>query len=122
MKYKYAFFDGDNVGNTIEILLLDGKILEAQALSNNINAAIQQIIKFLNGKAEVILAGGDDILIKIMDDINMETTIKTISQMFLDITSLTISVGVDENIKGAIYQLYIAKLYGKNQIKISNKE
>lgn len=35
----YAFFDGDNIGNTIEILLLDGKISEATVLSNNIKNA-----------------------------------------------------------------------------------
>lgn len=121
MNYKYAFFDGDNVGNTIEILLLEGKVSEAQLLSDNINKAIQKIKKYLTDKAEVILAGGDDVLIKVKDDELLAEKLTAVTKIFSTTTGLTISCGVDKDIEGAIYQLSIAKLYGKNQIKTNKK-
>lgn len=41
--FKYAFFDGDNVGNTLENLLASGRISEASHLSKSIKLAIFQI-------------------------------------------------------------------------------
>ena len=65
---KYAFFDGDNVGNTIEILLIENKIKEAQDLSNNITKSLNKIKKRINDKCEIVLMGGDDLLIKVKED------------------------------------------------------
>jgi hypothetical protein len=39
----YAFFDGDNVGNRLEILLTEEKVEEAVRFSRNIQAALVEI-------------------------------------------------------------------------------
>ncbi|WP_026995408.1 mCpol domain-containing protein [Flectobacillus major] len=119
MKYKFAFFDGDNVGSTIEILLLENKVLDAKNLSENINKAINEIKQFLEDKGEVLIAGGDDILVKLHDDDKFIEVLNSIGEIFFGKTGLTISGGVGDDIKTAIYELSIAKLYGKNQIKFS---
>ncbi len=63
---RYAFFDGDNIGNTIENLLNSGRVREASQLSESIKDAVFQIEKFISSfeGAELIIAGGDDVLIK----------------------------------------------------------
>lgn len=117
MKHKFAFFDGDNVGNSIEILLIEGKLLAARNLSENINTAIIEIKDYLTGKGEVLIAGGDDILAKLEDDEKFINTIETVREIFNQRTGLTISCGIGRDLKSAIYNLGIAKLYGKNQTK-----
>ncbi|NOU48911.1 MAG: mCpol domain-containing protein [Bacteroidales bacterium] len=119
MKYQFAFFDGDNVGNTLEILLLDNNVRQAQNLSENINRAIIEIKEKLQNKGDIIIAGGDDILVRLKNDDDLVKILEDIRQIFANTTGLTISCGVGKDIQTAIYQLSIAKLYGKNQIKFS---
>ncbi|MEN8907560.1 MAG: hypothetical protein ABF289_16535 [Clostridiales bacterium] len=65
MEY-YLYFDGDNVGNNLELFLIDNEIEKAKELSTNINVALKDLKEKLMklGACEIILFGGDDILIK----------------------------------------------------------
>ncbi len=119
MKHEFAFFDGDNVGNTLQILLLENKISQAQILSENINKTITEIDCFLKDKGEILIIGGDDILVKFESNDNLMNTVEQVRQMFMMATGLTMSCGIGEDIKTAIYHLSVAKLYGKNQITFS---
>ncbi len=117
---SYIFFDGDNIGSTIEALLLSEKIEEARIYSNSLNQVISDLSSYLSGKSnlEIIILGGDDILIKVTD---YESEIKKIISIVIDkfLTNSqksTISCGVGTNIEMAIIALHKAKLFGKNQI------
>ena len=64
---KYLFFDGDNVGISIEKAFMSDDVKFAQKLSKGINNAIKLINNYLKSldNVEIILIGGDDILIKL---------------------------------------------------------
>lgn len=114
----YAFFDGDNVGNTIEILLIENKVDEATLLSRHINDAVYQLkIKLKkNSDVDVIILGGDDLLIKYDIDNDDIGLLEDIREIFKSTTGLNMSCGVGSTISEAIQNLHLAKLYGKNQL------
>jgi CRISPR/Cas system-associated protein Cas10 (large subunit of type III CRISPR-Cas system) len=117
----YAFFDGDNIGPTVEKLLTKGQVREASELSENIKLAlaeVEKIIEFSN-EVELIILGGDDILVKYHYH-SLESSkffLEKIRERFFVLTGNTMSCGVAEDIPGAIWNLHLAKLYGKNMIK-----
>lgn len=119
---KFAFFDGDNVGNTIDNLLNNGKVKEASRLSENIKLAILQIKLFVNSidGAEVIIAGGDDILIGFNYDNFEYKLLEKLADIFTKHTGLSISCGVGDNISQAINNLASVKQTNKGIIKLES--
>ena len=115
----YAFFDGDNIGDTLEILLVEEKVAEAQRFSRNIKIAISEIEAKLKDipDTEIIIAGGDDLLIKYDSRLHNMSFLEEIRTIFKARTNHSMSCGVGENIPHSVQNLYLAKLYGKNQIK-----
>ncbi|MDQ3011387.1 MAG: mCpol domain-containing protein [Acidobacteriota bacterium] len=115
----YAFFDGDDVSNTIEILLIEGKISEAREISEKIKAASWEIEEMLRSKSgvEVIIFGGDDLLIKYDLRFLDPAFLETIRAAFIARTGISMSCGVGSSIPSSIQSLRLAKLYGKNQIR-----
>lgn len=115
----YAFFDGDNIGSTIEILLIENKVYEARKLSQNINTVIFEIEKILQSKdnIEIIILGGDDILIRYDTTRYGEDFLESIRNLFKAKTGNSMSCGVGRDISESIRNLYLAKLYGKNMVK-----
>jgi hypothetical protein len=115
----YAFFDGDNIGDTIEIMLIEDRIDEAIILSDSITSFNDEIEKFLEKKSDVliILSGGDDLLIQYDFDKYGTQILEEIRMIFVNKTGLSISCGFGDEIAHAINNLRLAKLYGKNQIK-----
>jgi hypothetical protein len=115
----YAFFDGDNVGNRLEILLTEEKIEEAVKLSQNIQAALVEIEGLLKSTegVSVIIIGGDDILIEFDHKKDGARLVAEVRGKFYAITGNTMSCGVAEDIPGAIWSLHLAKLYGKDMVK-----
>jgi hypothetical protein len=121
---KYAFFDGDNIGNTIDNLLSNGRITEATHLSESIKLAIFQIelfVKSVEG-AEIIIAGGDDVLIEYDFQKCGSTLLEDISSLFTKQTGLSISCGVGNNVPQAIDNLANAKQQNKGTIKFTSNE
>ena len=95
----YAFLDGDNVSNAIEILLIENKVSEAIELSENIKIAFSGIEELLKSKLEItiIILGGDDLLFKYNSnryDINL---IEEIRNTFKNKTGFSMSCGIGEN-------------------------
>ncbi|MEH2111571.1 mCpol domain-containing protein [Nostoc sp.] len=119
---RYAFFDGDNIGNTIENLLNNGRIQEAAYLSESIKLAIFQIELFINSTddTELIIAGGDDVLIKYNTEKYNYTFLEKISKIFSQHTGLSMSCGVGENVSQAINNLASAKQNTKGIIKYTD--
>lgn len=114
----YAFFDGDDVGSTIEILLTDDKIDEAVNLSRSINTAICEIEKKLQSRddIEIIILGGDDILIRYDNLKQGRKFLEEIKDFFKAETGISMSCGVGKDIPESIWNLHLAKLHGKNMI------
>lgn len=121
---QYAFFDGDNIGNAIENLLNNGRVKEATYLSESIKIAIFQIELFINSTDDVnvIIAGGDDVLIEYNADKYNHNFLENILNIFNNHTGLSMSCGVGENISQAIRNLANAKQHSKGRIKYTNEE
>lgn len=115
----YAFFDGDNIGDTLEILLMENKVAEAQNFSNNIKVAFTEIKAKLKSSpdVEIIIAGGDDLLIKYNPALHDKSLLEEVSAIFKARTNHSMSCGVGEDIPQSVQNLYLAKLYGKNRIR-----
>ena len=115
----YAFFDGDDIGPTVEILLLEGRIIEAQAFSNSIKEALQEIEVYLRSFdwLNIIIIGGDDILLEVNTQSISQEFLEKIRQIFKDKTGNSISCGVGDNLTEAIFNLRLAKLYGKDAVR-----
>jgi hypothetical protein len=115
----YAFFDGDNIGPTIEILLTENRIDEAVNLSKSINTVISEIEGILKSKdgIEIIILGGDDILIRYDTLKHGNELLEEIRNTFKARTGNSMSCGVGKDIPESIWNLHLAKLHGKNMIK-----
>lgn len=115
---RYAFFDGDSIGNAIDNLFRSGKIQEARHLSESIKHAIFEIEQLVNAvdNMELIIAGGDDILIKYDPEIYNLDFLTRLSGIFTKHTGLSMSFGDGENIDQAINNLMEAKQQNKGYI------
>lgn len=118
----YAFFDGDSIGDKMEIMLLENRLTEAAEFSEKLESAmfrLGQITRSQDG-IEVIILGGDDLLFKYEDNSeNISDFLEKIRSEFLRITGSTMSCGVGKTVRESVLNLYLAKLYGKNQVKLS---
>lgn len=115
---KFAFFDGDLIGSTIEKFLLNGDIELATALSANINLAMVEIKELVDqySKYEILIWGGDDILITSRNRRVSDKLIKEIRTLFKDRTNCSMSCGVGSSIKEAMENLGEAKESGRNKV------
>jgi len=118
---RFAFFDGDNVGNTIDNLLNNDKVKEASLLSENIKKAILKIKLFINSidGAEIIIAGADDILISYNSEKFEEYIfLEKLTNIFTNYTGLSMSCGVGYSISQAANNLSSVKQTVKGTIKL----
>src|SRR5688572_8052033 len=106
----YAFFDGDNIGPTVELLLTEDKVDEAATFSENVKAALFYIEKLLNSTngIKVIILGGDDILIGFDPMTHGLDFLEKIRSIFKEKTGNSMSCGVGEDIPKSIWQLHLA--------------
>ena len=118
----YAYFDGDNIGNSIELLLLNANVKEASELRVKLNNAISQLKEELSDKLdiEIILYGGDDLLIKYDDVSNHLNTIQVARNNYFDCCGHYISCGCGNTLNIAMQNLRKAKLMGKNHFIFNN--
>ncbi len=115
----YAFFDGDNIGKIIQVLLLENKVEEAVVFSDDLKKAFVEIKEYLSNhyeNVEILILGGDDLLIYFDDknDYVLGEIVSIFNTSMFDKT--TISCGRGNTIEEAMYNLSKAKLFGKNQI------
>ncbi len=120
---KFAFFDGDNIGEIIEKCLHKNMIREAQIISQSLKDFFENLcqeFEKLEG-IEVILSGGDDLLISFDANLYNKEFFEIIRRDFYNKTKTTICCGIGCTIQESIFSLYLAKLYGKNQLIESKK-
>jgi hypothetical protein len=115
----YAFFDGDNIGISMEILLTENRVFEAQKFSQNISSAMKEIRKILSSISDIniIILGGDDIFLEYNSFTTELFFIEDIRRIFKEITGNSMSCGIGKTPAESIRNLYLAKLYGKDRVK-----
>ncbi|WP_017662074.1 mCpol domain-containing protein [Baaleninema simplex] len=120
---RYAFFDGDNIGNAIKNLLNSGRVKEAIHLSESIKLAIFKIEIFVESTsgAELIFSGGDDILIKYNYMKNEYIFLEKILSIFNSFTGLSMSCGVGDSANQALLNLMKIKNKDKGGILMTSK-
>lgn len=116
--HKYIRIDCDNVGDKIELCLYELNPEKAQRINNLIRKSIIELSDSLRTllNSQILLIGPDDILLKIeTDQIDFEL-LNEIKEDFFSKTGITLSVGIGNDIVGAMRNLDIAKKSGKNRI------
>jgi len=119
----YAFFDGDGIGNLVELLLIENRIEEAKEFSESLMNALKSVVDYLNDETdiEIIIAGGDDLLIVTENGKIPKKLLNKIRNIFKKSNSqnATMSCGIGNSIQEAIFNLERAKLLGKDRIHSS---
>ena len=108
--------DGDDIGNRIELLLLDGNLEEASRLSLQITAAMNQLRRSLERVADlrIHLFGGDDLIATFRPKSISKEELNGLRDEFKANCTLTISGGIGLSVQEALMNLRRAKLSGKN--------
>ena len=108
---RYAFFDGDKVGNSIRSLLLSDRLEEAESLSKKIKQAILKIERNLTNQhgMRVVIAGGDDVLVEYDPEICNQSTIELVPTVFKEETGISMSFGIGNSIDESLEKLDMAK-------------
>lgn len=113
----YAYFDGDDVGSSLELMLLDDDEISARNYSNRINVAMVHLRDSLsNSGAVIVLSGGDDLIACWPSGRDPLEKIEEARQLFYDLCDCTLSVGIGRCLSEAASSLRRAKLQGKNQV------
>ena len=117
MEEVFAYFDGDNIGSRLELLLIDDQVEDARSYSASVNRALSeaQLILTRLPTVEVILAGGDDLLARWTLGAVSLADVEAVRDAFLKFCGQSLSVGVGQSAGRAAYNLRRAKLLGKAQ-------
>ena len=110
-KYFYVLGDGNNIRENVEFYLLNHDLESLTNFSQNLTIAINEIkeIAISTMSAQVILAGGDDILFYVPREKYRKELIQKLQQVFHNITGVTISFGVGKTIEAVYTNLRRAK-------------
>lgn len=116
---KFIRLDGDNIGDKIELSLLNEEYIKAQSIHNKVQSSLKLIRNKINenAKMEIIMFGSDDILFYVEMDFDYINFLEQIMKDFFKETNCTISIGIGNTIINSIYNLRKAKLSGKNKIE-----
>ena len=117
-KYKIIRIDVDQVGDKIELSLLDGQIETANLTHQKIQKAINDIVKLLNEAPtyKILMRGCDDILIQVEEEEYNRKFLINLMEEFYEQTKFTLSIGIGTDLGEALINLNKAKFKGRNQI------
>lgn len=118
MGHLYAYFDGDDVGSRLELLLLDDKSEEAASYSRDVSRALVLVHNDLSSRPDVsvLVAGGDDVLARWPAGALTLDDVEAIRVLFHEACGQTLSVGIGSSLHDATINLRRAKLLGKARI------
>jgi hypothetical protein len=112
----YVRLDADNIGEKIELALLNNDIETARLIHEKVQSAMNLLNEKLENtlESQILMRGCDDILFvtaKITDSF-----IGEVRETFFSASGYTISIGIGSNLSEALRNLQIAKLSGKNKV------
>lgn len=114
----YILTDGDDIGNKLELMLLDGDIDSAKRFSQEVERAVREsaaIITTMLG-SELVFIGGDGFL-AIVPSSELNTNMgQQMQARFREACGCTLSVGTGPDARAATNALRRAKLLGKNRV------
>lgn len=110
--------DADDIGNAIELALINNDIESATLIHQKVQEGIKIIENELveNVDCKILLKGCDDILFQIKNEHFSESLLIRIKKMFQEHSGFTISIGIAYSLQHALLNLRKAKLSGKNII------
>lgn len=110
--------DGDRIGDSIELALMNDDPKEAQDIHNRVQQSIAKIVKHIDAKsgARILLVGSDDILFKMPIEKYEDSFLREVNEIFFQNSKFTLSIGVGRSISQALVSLAKAKLSGRNRI------
>lgn len=110
--------DGDDIRHRVELYLLAGNFIELSRFSRSLTDAVTQIKTYVSEamSAEVVFAGGDDILFLISERRFDRAKLEQAMAKFKLLTGNTISFGVGKSVEAAYLNLRKAKAEGKGVI------
>lgn len=111
IEYFYVLGDGNHIRENVEFYLLNHDLESLSKFSQSLTTAINELkeIAIFSMNAQVILAGGDDILLSVPREKYRKELIQKLQQVFLATTGITISFGVGNTIEAAYINLRRAK-------------
>ncbi len=114
-EYIYVLGDGDKIRERIEAHLLNNEIELLSEVSQSIIDAISEMVGFSSAtmNAEKIMAGGDDLLLRIKKNLFKLEKLKTMIQIFQSKVGNQFSVGIGNTIESAYINLRRAKSSAK---------
>lgn len=119
---KYIRLDADNVGDSIELFLLNEDVKKSQETHFRVQDGINSILKKLKDTKEIsiLMTGCDDVLFSIDEKKYDIEFLEEIREEFERESGFSLSIGTGNSILIALQNLRIAKLSGKNKIVESN--
>lgn len=117
----FVRLDGDNIGDSIELALMNEDFRQAQEIHNRIQKGIQSLVKVVVtiDNVNLLLVGSDDILFTIARANYTEVFVLNLNNKFFKETGFTLSIGVGVTLNQALDNLKRAKISGRNRI-VSN--
>ncbi len=117
-KSIYVLGDGDRIREQIEYHLLNNEIQQLTNLSQALIDAVNSVksIAISTMDAQIIMAGGDDILFCIDSEKYQRANIQQMSEVFYNMVGSTISFGIGKTIEAAYINLRRAKSSKSNKI------
>ncbi len=116
----YILGDADRVRQRVERALLSGNLVELGKFSAALTAAIALIAERMIQRlsAQVVMAGGDDLLLTVAAGTFDVDILEGLSRDFADETGCTISFGVGKTVEEAYLHLRMAKASGGGAISV----
>lgn len=118
LQVVYVLGDGDRVGERIEALLLADDLEALRLLSRQLSDAIAELARELEVRtgADVIVAGGDDLLALVPTHSYRRETLKELRELYRSKTGVSISFGTGYTIEAAYLNLRRAKSSSSQKI------
>jgi hypothetical protein len=112
--HAFVLGDGDSIRQRVESLLLAGDLVALRSFSAAITSAIGQLALEASATmaADVIVAGGDDLLLRIPAESFNQVALAGMAVLFKEQTGCGISFGVASSLEGAYLNLRRAKARG----------
>lgn len=108
----YYAIDADEIGKALEKLLLENKEKEVAAFSESVISSVNMVKEYFKEQhADIIFAGGDNILVKSSIMIDIVSPLPSVG-------NITWSVGIGSRIDKATLALKKAKGLGRNRIEM----
>jgi hypothetical protein len=109
--------DVDNVGDAIELALINNNVEKAKEIHKRIQKNILELVSIIKKENNIILmVGCDDILFSTSENNFKKEFLITLKNTFYNKTGFSLSIGVGLTLHEALINLQKAKLGGKNNI------